>query len=908
MPALKYISSTFISLFLLVLCLSYAQAQHTLNPYQAKIDSLQILIKYQPKADTNTVKRLNYLARICFYDMQFQRGLLAALEARQLAKKLHYAKGDALYWRTLAIFDAAPLGYYYYNYLAKWSYADQKQQEEIPQLGVDYPTKPNLEKVKTELQVALNYFEKHPDPNREILANLLVIYVGFNKREDQAPYIDKIYRQLRENNLTTALFFLRVYDMVYLEREGKLKESKEAEIEARTILANTKNNREVALMNYYLSLMYLNQNRTSSSFELIHQVDQLLEQIGEKELRIDVLSRLADACFNLSLNKKAIEYFKKVAALCEKNVNQNAYRLILTYHQIAFSYIRLKEFDQAKTYIAKAKNVPPDRQSENNKKFNTARHYDAMGQLLMGQGNYQEALKNFAQARTYADQTFQSYWLPYYMTYYSAQCYQKLGQLQESIKYGKVSYDTALANYANSSNLKTILTKSSLLLSEVYEEAGQPLEAHKYLKMYQKLRKETDEKEETNHLLDAEIRSVVEKDEQEKLLQNQRILAIEKQREIDGLKAQAEKQLLQSKAEQAELDKKLEKQQLEAKALENKRQQDYQISLLNLDIDTQRKVRTALLGGLALFALFAVVLFRQNRTKQRFNQTLTKQKAEIESQRDRLNQTLGDLRSTQAQLVQKEKLASLGELTAGIAHEIQNPLNFVNNFSEVSTELVDELKEGPFQQLPDAEKEYAEEILSDLTQNLQKITHHGGRASSIIKGMLEHSRTGTGERQSTDINALADEYLRLAYQGRRAKDKNFNCELVTEFDGALGRAEVVPQEIGRVLLNLYNNAFYAVSERAELTADTNYKPTVKVTTQRRAGKIDIRVSDNGIGIPESVKAKIFQPFFTTKPTGEGTGLGLSLSYDIITKGHGGTMEAESTEGEGTELIVTLPIE
>jgi len=246
-------------------------------------------------------------------------------------------------------------------------------------------------------------------------------------------------------------------------------------------------------------------------------------------------------------------------------------------------------------------------------------------------------------------------------------------------------------------------------------------------------------------------------------------------------------------------------------------------------------------------------------------------------------------------------MASLGELTAGIAHEIQNPLNFVNNFSEVSTELVKELVDELDKNDPDE----ARAIAGDLTQNLQKITLHGQRASSIVKGMLEHSRISNGEKQPTDLNALAHEYLRLAYHGLRAKDKSFNCKLVTEFASDLGRVEVVPQEIGRVLLNLYNNAFYAVSEQTKALSD-DYQPTVSVRTKRMTTTVEIRVSDNGTGIPDAVKAKIFQPFFTTKPTGQGTGLGLSLSYDIITNGHGGEVRVETKEGEFTEFVITLP--
>jgi signal transduction histidine kinase len=270
----------------------------------------------------------------------------------------------------------------------------------------------------------------------------------------------------------------------------------------------------------------------------------------------------------------------------------------------------------------------------------------------------------------------------------------------------------------------------------------------------------------------------------------------------------------------------------------------------------------------------------------------------------RLESTLTELRSTQAQLIQKEKLASLGELTAGIAHEIQNPLNFVNNFSELSAELVGELEEE--QQKPDRDTELEAELLGDLKQNLQKISHHGGRASSIVRGMLEHSRASTGERQPTNLNALCDEYLRLAYHGLRAKDKSFNVTMVTDFDASLEAVNVVSQDMGRVLLNLFNNAFYATQQRVK-KGEADYLPTVWVQTRQQNGVIEIRVRDNGTGIPESVKAKVFQPFFTTKPTGEGTGLGMSLSYDIVTKGHGGTLEVTSVEGEGTEFVVSLPI-
>lgn len=276
--------------------------------------------------------------------------------------------------------------------------------------------------------------------------------------------------------------------------------------------------------------------------------------------------------------------------------------------------------------------------------------------------------------------------------------------------------------------------------------------------------------------------------------------------------------------------------------------------------------------------------------------------AELTQQKEALERTVTELKTTQTQLIHAEKMASLGELTAGIAHEIQNPLNFVNNFSEMSVELAQELTEELDKDLID--KDLVKELMGDLIQNQEKISHHGKRASSIVKGMLEHSRSSSNVKELTDINALADEYLRLSYHGLRAKNKSFNSDFRTDFEENLPQIKVISQDVGRVILNLINNAFYAVGELSKLSKD--FKPLVVVTTKSNDSRIVITIKDNGTGIPEAVKAKIFQPFFTTKPTGQGTGLGLSLSYDIITKGHGGELKVESREGEYTEFTIILP--
>jgi len=307
-----------------------------------------------------------------------------------------------------------------------------------------------------------------------------------------------------------------------------------------------------------------------------------------------------------------------------------------------------------------------------------------------------------------------------------------------------------------------------------------------------------------------------------------------------------------------------------------------------------------------LFAMVAYYIYRSQRQRIiRTERERTREKELVQAKE--IEKAYTELKTTQTQLIQSEKMASLGELTAGIAHEIQNPLNFVNNFSEVNTELIGEMEK----EIEDGNTAEIKSIAENIRQNLDKISHHGKRADAIVKSMLQHSRTSAGVKEPTDVNALADEYLRLSYHGLRAKDKSFNAHLETKLDERIGKLNIIPQDIGRVLLNIYNNAFYAVGERKRRLGEA-YHPVVSLSTSLIHGKnggpekAEIRIADNGGGIPQQVLDKIFQPFFTTKPTGEGTGLGLSLSYDIVTKGHGGELSVETREGEGATFIILIP--
>jgi len=375
------------------------------------------------------------------------------------------------------------------------------------------------------------------------------------------------------------------------------------------------------------------------------------------------------------------------------------------------------------------------------------------------------------------------------------------------------------------------------------------------------------------------------------------------------IKEEIAKSSTQQMIEQLQFEFKLDKKEAEIELLQK------DTELKNAAVFNQKIIIFASLAGLFMFVIISISLFRNNMSKQKANRLLQVQKEEIHAQREKVESAFDQLKSAQAQLIQSEKMASLGELTAGVAHEIQNPLNFVNNFSEVSSELIEEIEHerAKSQALRlssgnhlSAEEKLENEILADIKQNLSKINHHGKRADAIVKGMLAHSRPSKGEKEPTDINALCEEYLRLSYHGIMAKEKSFNGNFATELDANLPKLNIISQNIGRVLSNIINNAFQAFNNSEFTILNSEIKPLVTVSTSILEGsRVQISISDNGPGIPDAIKDKIFQPFFTTKPTGEGTGLGLSLSYDIV-KAHGGEIKLASKVGEGSEFKIILP--
>jgi two-component system NtrC family sensor kinase len=544
-----------------------------------------------------------------------------------------------------------------------------------------------------------------------------------------------------------------------------------------------------------------------------------------------------------------------------------------------------------------------------------------IGNIYMDLKDFREAVNYFQKANKLVDDNTHPFF--YAVTFWrSADGYASLNMLDSAAYMAKIAYDKGVKM-----NNKTVQAGALRALGNIYARSGderlafqyfhQTIDAFKTMKSYALLAdtyndlstfyRNTGRRDSAIFYAKEAIELAVPRSMRETELRSAVLLSelFESSQPAEALKYLKLANVARDSIYSAEKVQALQKLSMEEK--------QRQVELQMARVAYQNQMRQfGLLAGIGLLLLITISLYRNNLTKQKANKLLENQKNKIES-------TLTALKATQSQLIQSEKMASLGELTAGIAHEIQNPLNFVNNFSEVNADLIDDLKNS----LKSGDNLSAEEIADTLKANQEKINNHGKRAEGIVKSMLQHSRTSSGQKELTDINALCDEYLRLAYHGFRAKDKSFNANCNTNLDSTIPKLNVIPQDIGRVILNLINNAFYAVGERSAFAkawadkasfakawadkADKEYQPTVSVSTKRLHDKVEIRIQDNGAGISDAIKEKIFQPFFTTKPTGQGTGLGLSLAFDIITKGHGGELKVESKEGESCEFIIRLPL-
>jgi len=599
------------------------------------------------------------------------------------------------------------------------------------------------------------------------------------------------------------------------------------------------------------------------------------EAINDKTGIANILSNLGSIYFNKGDDANALDYFIRSLKYAEEI--GDTLRIVTVLNNIGVVYLnKPATYDKALTYYLKA--LPLCEKLGDNDAIGTTTVN--LGEIYLAKGDDSTALYYFQKSlKAYEN----SKNIPYSLNSIG-KVYEKRGDYLTALKYHNQALEVAKKLSA-----KLDIAQSYLGLGATFSKKGDIADALNSYKNAQVISKDIGASAELKNSYDslsklyAKMGDFINAYNYQKLLTaiNDTIYNYETERKIAVLQFNSEIQKKQAEIDLLTRDK----------------------TLKEMDLKRQGVVRNSLVTVLSLVMLVAFILFRNYRIKDKINALLDSQKKELE-------RTLNELQTRQAQLIQSEKMASLGELTAGIAHEIQNPLNFVNNFSEVSRELIGELKDERQKDEEVRNIELEDETINDLDQNLEKIYFHGKRADAIVKGMLQHSRKNTGQKESTDINAMCEECLRLSYHGLRAKDKNFNSEYTFNFDKTVDNVTVVPQDIVRVLLNLFNNAFYAVNEKKKIFGQ-EYKPAVSVQTKKIAPsqgmgtRIEIIVKDNGDGISEDNIDKIFQPFFTTKPAGEGTGLGLSLAYDIITKEHNGSIKAESRKGEGSEFIITL---
>ncbi|NNV54810.1 tetratricopeptide repeat-containing sensor histidine kinase [Limnovirga soli] len=616
-----------------------------------------------------------------------------------------------------------------------------------------------------------------------------------------------------------------------------------------------------------IGLIYYDQGNSTLSLKYDLASLKIRKEIGNKKGIADCYNNIGLVYEDQGNYPEALKSY--LAALkIDEELGDKASCAIL-YGNIGIIHGNLRNYPEALNYHFKALKI----QEKIGDKASIARSYNNIAVIYIYQKNYTEALKSQLTCLKITQEIGDKGGI--------AEAYFNIGVI-----YGdKENYEEALKNYVNALKLqkelgnKAGMTEAYIEIGNVYTKQKKSATALDYLSKGLALAKEIGN---IAHIQNA-YKNLVVLDSTlhnfEQALEHYKLYITYH----DSLyNEENTKKIVQSQM-QFEFDKK----EAVTKADQDKKDADAQ------RIKNQQYFAIAALGIIVLAVIIiAIIQYKSNQHKRKANLLLQEEKLKVES-------TLSELKAMQAQLIQQEKMASLGELTAGIAHEIQNPLNFVNNFSELNKELIADLKD----EIVKGNMEEVKSIADDIDLNSEKINHHGKRAEAIVKGMLQHSRQMTGTKELTNINGLADEYLRLSYHGLRAKDKNFNAEIITHFDETLGSIQIIPQDIGRVLLNLYNNAFYAVAEKKKQQRES-FIPTVSVSTKKAGDKVEIRVSDNGNGIPQKIVDKIFQPFFTTKPTGQGTGLGLSLSYDII-KAHGGELKVDTIEGEETTFIITL---
>ena len=848
---------------------------------QARSDSLRKVIE-TTRQDSTQVKAMNALASELFKTGKADSAIALASDALKLAKNIKFMRGEAEAWFFLGQANAAKASPE--DALSNYSsaeklYAQMKRPEQLAEtyyaMGMIYQ--------RSKYDDALRFFKKglqtaQQSTNKDLAGKIAyitaVVLIRKSDYNNAAAYKDLAVKYYTLSGNEAGLANCFVVSARINNQQGNVQQSLKDNYAALRLFEKSGN--QVGIYNVHtgIGLMYEVQKNWKEALNSYLLAKKAAEQQENKIVLGGAYNNLGNAYRELGQRAEALQAFEEALKISKetgdkKGIASAQGNLGTIYSLMGRRAEALKSYDEARKVF-----------EEIGARESVAIAYLESGSVLFDMKKLDESKQALQKALQISRQVGYKE--------IAGKSYQLLSQIDTATG----NYVSALANYQQYISYRDSVSNA--------EAAKQLLE--------QRMQYAFTKKEDSLRLEQAliaeqlEKQTLLSKEQQQDLKLQQAALELTKREKdvqmLTFLKAKAELQLSNEQKERrltlAGQEKALQQSQLEKQTLLS-RQKEQALLLKDRELTVQRSQRNIYLIGAIAFLLLSFFIFRSNRQKQKANVELQQQKSETEN-------ALHELKNTQKQLIQREKMASLGELTAGIAHEIQNPLNFVNNFSGLNRELMAEMKD----ELVKGNYDEVRALAEDIEENGEKISKHGERADAIIKSMLEHSHGTTGEKQPTDINRLAEEYLWLAYHGIQARDKNFSAEIQTHYDSGVGTVDVVPQEIGRVFLNLYNNAFYAVNQKKKKLGGS-FAPEVVMNTKRENGTIEIHVKDNGTGIPKKALDKIFQPFFTTKPTGEGTGLGLSLSYDIVTKGHGGDISVDTKEGEYSEFVVQLPV-
>jgi len=865
---------------------------HAQKRGRAAIDSLTQVLQSNPN-DTTKVRTMNLLS----FEFKVLGKVDSALElstsSLTLAKKINFTRGeaDAYFFLGQAYAGKGKSTDALINYLAALKLYEQLKRnvdlaETYYAIGSVHQ-RSNYDEALTFLKKALQIAQQ--TTNKDLMGKIAymtaVVLIRKSEQAEAAKYKDLAIEYYTAAGNQTGLANCYVVSARLNNYAGNIQQSVKDNYTALKLFEKTGNKLGMYNVHTGLGLMYEDQKNWKEALNSYLAAKKAAEDVPPREVLSGAYNNLGNAYRELGNTDEAYKAFSEALKLSEqvgdkKGIATSQGNLGTIYSLMGNQTEALKSYEEARK-----------RFEDIGSKESATISYLESGSVLFDMKRYDEAKQTLEKGLQLAKQVGYKEVI--------SKSYRLLSQIDTVNK----NYASALQNY----NLY-ITYRDSLSNAEAAKQLSE-----------QRLQYTFSKKEDSLRLQQAliaeqlEKQTLLSKQQQQELKLKQASLDLaQKEKDVQMLKflqtqtelklsnEQNEKKLALSEQEKAIQQSQLDKQTLIAKEKEK------EILVKDKKITVQKAQRDIWLAGAIGFLLLSFIMFRNYRQKQKANRLLQQQNMELEEQRDHVKKAMAELQQTQLQLIQKEKMASLGELTAGIAHEIQNPLNFVNNFSEVNVELGNELKQEVKKLgLTDEQSQNLHSLADELLMNHEKIVHHGKRAGAIVRNMLQHTRKSSGLKEPTNINAMVDECLKLSYNGFRNMNKTFATRIETHFDETVSQVNVMPQDLSHALMNLLNNAFYAVNEKKK-QLNGAFEPTVLVSTKKAGNKIIISVNDNGTGMSEKVTAKVFQPFFTTKPNGEGTGLGLSLSYDVVTKGHGGEIRVESKEGEGANFTIQLP--